>query len=102
MLITMSEKELHRLGVIKDICHKRITQVAAATLLNLTRRHIQRLVNTYRLHGDIGLVSKRVLSQTQIVGSKFKRHFSSDTIMPLKNKTAPMASYFQTPSSDLA
>jgi len=31
MLITMSEKELHRLGVIKDICHKRITQVAAAT-----------------------------------------------------------------------
>jgi len=59
MLITMSEKELHRLGVIKDICHKRITQVAAATLLNLTRRHVQRLVNAYRLHGDIGLVSKR-------------------------------------------
>ncbi len=59
MLITMSEKELHRLGVIKDICHKRITQVAAATLLNLTRRHVQRLVNQYRLHGDIGLVSKR-------------------------------------------
>ena len=59
MLITMSEKELHRLGVIKDICHKRITQIAAATLLNLTRRHVQRLVNAYRLHGDIGLVSKR-------------------------------------------
>jgi len=45
----MSEKELHRLGVIKVICHKRNTQVAAATLLNLTRRHIQQLVNAYRL-----------------------------------------------------
>jgi len=43
-----------------------------------------------------------VLSQTQIVLSKLKRHFSSDTIMQLKNKTAPMESYFQTPSSDLA
>lgn len=44
MLITMSEKELHRLGVIKDVCDKRITQAAAASLLNLTRRHIQRIV----------------------------------------------------------
>ena len=39
----MNEKELHRLGVIKDICHKRITQVAATTQLNLTRRHIHKL-----------------------------------------------------------
>ena len=36
---------------------------------------------------------KMVLSQTQIVGSKLKRHFSSDTIMQLKNKTAPMTSF---------
>ncbi|CAM2798130.1 Putative transposase [Moritella viscosa] len=43
MLIMMNEKELHRLGVIKDICHKRITQVAATTQLNLTRRHIHKL-----------------------------------------------------------
>ena len=59
MLLTMSEKELHRLGVIKDVCNKQITQVSAASLLNLTRRHIQRLVNQYRLQGELGLVSKR-------------------------------------------
>jgi len=53
MLITMSEKELHRLGIIKDVCNKKITQVLAALLLNLTRRHIQRLVNQYRLQGAL-------------------------------------------------
>ncbi|PKG40090.1 hypothetical protein CXF74_04545 [Psychromonas sp. Urea-02u-13] len=39
-------------------------------------------------------LENKVLSQTQIVGSKLKRHFSSDTIMQLKKKTAPMTLFF--------
>ncbi|MCL1125996.1 ISNCY family transposase [Shewanella surugensis] len=59
MLITMSENELHRIGVIKEVCNKQLTQMAAASNLGLTRRHIQRLVNQFRQDGDVGLVSKR-------------------------------------------
>ncbi|MCL1127668.1 ISNCY family transposase [Shewanella surugensis] len=55
----MSEEELHRIGVIKDVCNKQLTQLAAASNLGLTRRHIQRLVNQFRQDGDVGLVSKR-------------------------------------------
>jgi hypothetical protein len=59
MLITMSENELHRIGVITKVCDKRLTQSAAAGILGLTRRQIQRLVNQLRQQGDVGLVSKR-------------------------------------------
>jgi len=55
----MNEKELHRIGVIKDVCNKQLTQVAAASILGLTRRHTQRLVNQFRQSGEAGLVSKR-------------------------------------------
>ena len=75
MLITMSEKELHRLGVIKDVCDKRFTQVAAASLLNLTRRHIQRLVNLYRFEGSSGLVSKqRNMPSNRRFPPEFREH----------------------------
>ena len=75
MLITMSEKELHRLGVIKDVCDRKITQVAAASLLNLTRRHIQRLVNLYRFEGSSGLVSKqRNMPSNRRFPPEFREH----------------------------
>ncbi len=83
MLITMSEKERHRLGVIKDICRKQITQVAAAELLNLTRRHIQRLVNAYRLDGDIGLVSKR---RNMPSNRRYSTEFRKQILQIIKDK----------------
>ena len=60
MLLAMSQKELNRVDVIRDVCEKRLTQIDASRLLNLTRRHIQRLVNQYRQRGVPGLVSLRL------------------------------------------
>ncbi|SGZ06996.1 Putative phage intergrase, partial [Moritella viscosa] len=38
MLFAMSQKELNRVDVIRDVCEKRLTQVNASNILNLTRR----------------------------------------------------------------
>ncbi|MGF1756454.1 helix-turn-helix domain-containing protein [Photobacterium sagamiensis] len=59
----MSQKELNRVDVILDVCEKRLTQIDASRLLNLTRRHIQRLVNQYRQSGAPGLVSTKLPHQ---------------------------------------
>ncbi|SBS66866.1 hypothetical protein VHE8714_03509 [Vibrio splendidus] len=45
MLITMSEKDIHRFKVLTDVREKRLRQVDAAVILNLSARHIRRLVN---------------------------------------------------------
>jgi transposase len=59
MLLSMSTKELLKLETIQRVCDKRIRQIDASTLLNLSRRHIQRLVNRYRQFGANGLISKK-------------------------------------------
>jgi len=33
MLLTMSQKELNRVNVIRDVCEKRLTQIEASKLL---------------------------------------------------------------------
>ncbi|MCC4783853.1 helix-turn-helix domain-containing protein [Vibrio lentus] len=45
MLITMSEKDIQRFKVLTDIREKRLRQVDAAIILDLSARHIRRLVN---------------------------------------------------------
>ena len=42
MLLSMSQKELNRADVIRDVCEKRLTQIQASNLLSLTRRQVQR------------------------------------------------------------
>ena len=59
MLLSMSQKEISRIDVIRDVSDRRLRQKEAARLLSLTRRHIQRLVNAYRAEGPAGLVSIR-------------------------------------------
>jgi hypothetical protein len=71
MLLSMSQKELNRVDVIRDVCEKRLTQIQASKLLSLTRRQVQRLVNKYRLNGASGLVSLRR-------GKPSNRQFSPD------------------------
>ena len=58
-LITMSHQELDRLTIIESVINKKITQKVAAQRLNLTVRHIKRLVKSYRTQGTHGLISKR-------------------------------------------
>ena len=55
----MSHQELDRLTIIESVINKKITQKVAAQRLNLTVRHIKRLVKSYRTQGTHGLISKR-------------------------------------------
>jgi hypothetical protein len=55
----MSDREVTRLEVLRDLDCGRLTTVAAAGLLGLERRQIFRLLKAYRVEGADGLISKR-------------------------------------------
>ena len=55
----MSDGELRRLEVLRDLDQKRLTTPAAAQLLGLERRQVFRLLRAYRTAGPTGLISKR-------------------------------------------
>lgn len=59
MLVTMSNKELHRLPVIQAVIEKRLRRRDAASQLQLTERQVQRLMNRYRESGAAGLTNAR-------------------------------------------
>jgi len=58
-LLTMSEKELTRLEVMKRLEEKRMRQREGAERLGVSIRHIKRLQKAYREKGAEGLISKR-------------------------------------------
>jgi transposase len=51
MLITMSEKDIYRFKVLSDVREKRLRQVDAAAILNVSARHIRRLLNRFSTLG---------------------------------------------------
>jgi hypothetical protein len=55
----MSDGELARLEVLRDLDQRRLTTQAAAQLLGLERRQVFRLLKAYRSAGPPGLISKR-------------------------------------------
>src|SRR5271167_3682558 len=55
----MSDRELGRLEVLRDLDHRRLTSAAAAQLLGLERRQVFRLLKVYRTDGPTGLISRR-------------------------------------------
>jgi len=57
-LLTMTKKELDRIGVIKNVAEKRLKQSEAMTILDLSKRQIIRLVKDYRRDGEKALISK--------------------------------------------
>src|SRR5271167_986331 len=50
----MSDRELGRLEVLRDLDHRRLTSAAAAQLLGLERRQVFRLLKVYRTDGSDG------------------------------------------------
>ncbi len=58
-LITMSQKELHRLELIQKIRDERLTVVEAAERLDLSRSQVHRLLQAYDRDGPAGLVSRK-------------------------------------------
>ena len=55
----MSDRELRRLEVLRDLDQRRLTSEAAVQLLRLERRQVFRLLKAYRIEGAAGLMSKR-------------------------------------------
>lgn len=55
----MSDGELGRLEVLRDLDQRRLTTAASAQLLGLERRQVFRLLRRYRAEGAAGLISKR-------------------------------------------
>ena len=55
----MSDGEVSRLEVLRDLDQKRLTTEAAAQLLGLERRQVFRLLKAYRADGATGLILKR-------------------------------------------
>jgi hypothetical protein len=59
MLVTMSQKELNRIPVLQQVCDKLLTQSAAAKLLNLSVRQLQRVLVRYLSDGAAGIASRK-------------------------------------------
>ena len=55
----MSDKELSRLEVLRDLTSGRLTASAAAELLGLERRQVQGLAKAYQDQGPTALISKK-------------------------------------------
>jgi hypothetical protein len=55
----MSDGEVSRLEVLRDLDRKRLTTKAAVQLLGLERRQVFRLLKSNRTAGATGLISKR-------------------------------------------
>ena len=55
----MSDKELARLEVLRDLDQRGLTPTAAAQLLGIGRRQVFRLLKAYRAESAAGLVSQR-------------------------------------------
>lgn len=58
-LITMSQKELHRLESVQKIRERRLTVTQAAEQLRLSRSQVHRLLQAYDRNGADGLASKK-------------------------------------------
>ena len=55
----MSDEELSRLEILRDFTSGRLTTPAAAELLGLERRQVQRLAKAYQDQGATALISKK-------------------------------------------
>lgn len=56
--ITMSKREIDRLGIIQAVVDKQVRQADAARQLGVSARQVKRLVRRYRDDGAAGLVSR--------------------------------------------
>lgn len=59
MLVTMTDKELYRLGIIQRVFDRSLLQREAADILELSVRQVQRLVRLYRTVGATAFASSR-------------------------------------------
>ena len=61
----MSDRELARVEVLRDLASGRLTVAAAGELIGLERRQVQRLSKAYQEQGATALISKKRSGQQQ-------------------------------------
>ena len=72
-IIKMSQRELKRLHVIHKVLDKKLKQVEAADILDLSNRQIKRIVKRVREEGDDGVTHKsRGRSSNKAISKKVK------------------------------
>jgi len=59
VLFSMTQKELSIYDLLIKIKEKRLSQLKAAELLNISDRHFRRLLKAYREQGPSGIISKK-------------------------------------------
>ncbi|MCD6134402.1 MAG: helix-turn-helix domain-containing protein [Candidatus Omnitrophica bacterium] len=57
-IITMTQKELKRLHIIKQVLEKKLKQIEAAKILDLSSRQIRRIVKRIREEGEKGIIHR--------------------------------------------
>ncbi len=57
-IIRMSLRDLRRLKVLQSVMDRRITQSVAASMLDLSERHLRRLLKLVRELGDGGIIHR--------------------------------------------
>jgi hypothetical protein len=56
MILQMTQKEIDRSKVLHQVIQKRLTQIKAGELLDLSREHVNRLCRKVRIKGDRALI----------------------------------------------
>lgn len=56
--LTMTQAERDRAQVLKQVCSRTLTIVAAAQMLQVSERHLYRVLRRYRTEGDRGLIHR--------------------------------------------
>jgi transposase len=57
-VLTMTQAERDRAQVLKQVCARTLTIVAASKMLRVSERHLYRLLEHYRTQGDRGLIHR--------------------------------------------
>lgn len=58
-IISMTNKELNKLEIIRKVLDKRISQVQASDILSVTTRQIRRICKRYQKEGPKGLIFRK-------------------------------------------
>jgi transposase-like protein len=57
-MLTMSQKEVDRLSIIKQVIAKKITTRESSAMLNMSERHVFRIMSRVRQEGSKGIIHK--------------------------------------------
>lgn len=82
-IIMMSQKELKRLYVIHKVLDKKLKQIEAADILNLSDRQIRRIIKRIKKEGDIGIIHK---SRSKVSNRAISKKIRDEVIKLYKDR----------------